>query len=106
MKLFLSLVLLSLSQSGLSFADTHGKCVTDADCLAKYRVCRSGKCLWVKTEDEELFLLGVESAYEEMATIPEAKVCNLCVITLSGGSYCKDDGQPVGSRKCKSTVYE
>lgn len=104
MKLILSIVLFSLFQSNYSFANSN-QCTTDADCLAKYQVCRGGKCVWLRTDDEELFMLGVESAYQDFEAIP-GKNCAVCIVKLGGETICKDDGKPIGDRGCVRTIYE
>lgn len=118
MKLSIVLAAFSLFFSIPVFASSE-HCASDKDCLYGYQKCVGGKCVWLKTDDQKLFLLGAQSALEQnsnsncleesdlnvLVNIPE-RDCYTCIVKLNGSTICKDDGKPVGNRGCINTIYE
>lgn len=106
MKLTLVFAVFSIFFIQPAFSTSSPKaCKTDADCVAGYQICKGGKCVWLRYEDEEIFNLGVVEGYN--LTVPgPVKKCGTCIVKLSGETICKDDGKPVGNRTCTKTIYE
>lgn len=112
MKSIYSIALCLLLVSQFTYARSGNganNCKTDEDCIKGYQKCSGGKCVWLKSEDQDIYNLGLIDAAAncvENVNQPGVKDCQVCFFPIDKPGICKDDGQPIGIRGCVHSIYE